>query len=200
MDFPSFCIQKTVQNVTVKLSRLPGTNSCCSFLCRARAPNLYAAKKITPALQISMLPPHAPNFNVACPRAGNFYVQGPPPYRDLNFSLNFTGGGRVKIETQGTGDAPHRKLKLGLSFAGGGRKPRKIRKPSKTPPKTLPATLPPNPPQPLPKPPPDLPKTITKRQMGGRPSAAPPLLLWFNWLWPWISLWALRSTPLYSCG
>ena len=35
-------------------------------------------------------------------------------------------------------------------------------------------------------------------RMGGA-SAAPPWLLWFNWLRPWISLWALRSTPLYSC-
>ena len=27
----------------------------------------------------------------------------------------------------------------------------------------------------------------------------PPSLLSFDWLWPWISPWALRSTPLYNC-
>ena len=37
---------------------------------------------------------------------------------------------------------------------------------------------------------------------GARPSVAPsPCLVWFTWLWPWISFWALSSTPvdLSSC-
>ena len=37
-------------------------------------------------------------------------------------------------------------------------------------------------------------------RMGGAAlGCPPPLLLWFSWLWPWISVWALRSTPLFSC-
>ena len=34
---------------------------------------------------------------------------------------------------------------------------------------------------------------------GGADEGRPPILIIFNWRWPWISLWALTSTPLCNC-
>ena len=36
-------------------------------------------------------------------------------------------------------------------------------------------------------------------RMGGSPRPPSPLLVWFNWLWPWMSFWAPRSTPQCGC-
>ena len=37
------------------------------------------------------------------------------------------------------------------------------------------------------------------RRMGSGLRLPSPWLFWFNWLWPWISFWALWSTPRHSC-